>query len=189
MATAGRVAASSTPATSSSTARSSGSEIAGTVARGAIGAERPAMAEGGQTGQGQRQDPVARAAARVRDEPDAAGIVLVARVVERGPGIATIGVHWQVSGGDDAAAVGGTTAAAGGRWRWASAAVGTREEPVPTSRYALPSGLIGGFAVDRQVQTHLLRLRLDPESEEEADDLDDDERADDRVARWSPRRR
>src|SRR6187402_2557382 len=58
--------------------------------------------------------------------------------------------------------------------------VGTREEPVPTG-HALPSGLIGGFSVDGEVETHLLRFRLDPEPEEEADDLDDDEGADDRV--------
>ena len=56
----------------------------GAVARLAVGAERAAMAERREPGQGQRQDPVARPAARVRDEPDAARVVLEARVVQRG---------------------------------------------------------------------------------------------------------
>ena len=58
-------------------------EDAGAVARCAVGGERPAMTERAQPGQGERQDPVARPSAGVRDEPDAARVVLVATVVER----------------------------------------------------------------------------------------------------------
>ena len=61
---------------------------AGAVARLAVGPERPAMTQRAETGQRQRQDAIARPAAGVRDEPDAAGVVLVARVVQRAAGAA-----------------------------------------------------------------------------------------------------
>jgi hypothetical protein len=57
---------------------------------------------------------------------------------------------------------------------------GTREEPVPLGRRTPTSGLIGGFAVDGEIETHLLGLGLDPDPEQEVDDLDDDDRADGR---------
>ena len=56
----------------------------GTVARFAVRAERAAMAERRQPGQGQRQDPLARPSAGVRDEPDPARVMLEPRVVQRG---------------------------------------------------------------------------------------------------------
>ena len=91
----------------------------GAVARFAVGPERAAMAQRGQAGQGQRQDPVARSPARVRDEPDAARVVLEARLVQRGDGAAVAGsvavvVPWPVSGeGDGPAAVDDGSTAAG----------------------------------------------------------------------------
>ena len=75
-------AAAASPASSSSTDRSSGRAIAGAVARLPVRSERPAMPERRQPGEGQRQHPIARPPARVRDEPDAARVVLVARVVQ-----------------------------------------------------------------------------------------------------------
>ena len=41
------------------------------------------MSQGGQPRKRKRQDPVARPPARVRDEPDAARIVLVPRLIQR----------------------------------------------------------------------------------------------------------
>ncbi len=55
---------------------------AGTVARFAVRGECPAVPERGQPGEGEGQDPVARSTTGIRDEPDAARIVLEARVVE-----------------------------------------------------------------------------------------------------------
>ena len=54
---------------------------------------------------------------------------------------------------------------------------------------ARTSHLIGGLAVDGQVQAHLLDLRLDPDAEQDVDDLDDDDGPDDRVAGRSRRPR
>ena len=56
---------------------------AGAVARGAVGGECAAVTERAEPGQGERQDARPRPPAGVRHEPDAAGIVLVAWVVER----------------------------------------------------------------------------------------------------------
>ncbi len=77
----------------------------GAVAGLAVGTERAAMAQRGQPGEGEGEDPVMRSAAGIRDEPDAACIVLVPRVVERhGEGAAVAGSvlagrgHGQVSG-------------------------------------------------------------------------------------------
>ena len=39
-------------------------------------------------------------------------------------------------------------------------------------------GLVGDLAVDREVEAQLLVLRLDPQAEDEVDDLDDHERRD-----------
>ena len=77
----------------------------GAVAGFAVGAERAAMAQRGQSGERQGEHPVARSATGVRHEPDAARIVLIPRVVERhGEGAAAAGSvlasrgHGQVSG-------------------------------------------------------------------------------------------
>ena len=51
----------------------------GAIARLPVRPERAAVAERGQPGEGQRQDPVARPPAGVRDEPDATGVMLEAR--------------------------------------------------------------------------------------------------------------
>ena len=71
---------------------------AGAVARLAVGPERAAVAQRGQPGKGKRQDPVARPAARVRDEPDAARVVLEPRVVQRSGGSALAGCAGRVHG-------------------------------------------------------------------------------------------
>ncbi len=55
---------------------------AGPVARRAVGRKGPSMAQRRQPGQGQRQHPLERAPPGVRGESDAAGIVLIAPVVE-----------------------------------------------------------------------------------------------------------
>ena len=52
-----------------------------TIARHPVRSERATVAEGRQPGQRQRQHSLVRPAARVRDEPDAAGIVLEAFLV------------------------------------------------------------------------------------------------------------
>ncbi len=74
----------------------------GAVARLPVRPERAAVAERGQAGQRQRQDPIARAPAGVRHEPDAAGVMLEPPLVERGAGtagaIAPIRVHGRCSG-------------------------------------------------------------------------------------------
>ena len=147
----------------------------GAVARLAVGAERAAMAERGQPGEGQRQDPVARPAAGVRDEPDAAGVVLEPRVVER----ASVGVRSRslvmlstarLRRGDGTGRRRGESTAAGSG---ATSDVGRGGSPA--------SHLIGDLAVDGQVEAHLLGLLVDPDAEEQVDDLDDDERGDDGV--------
>ena len=56
---------------------------AGAVARGAVGGECAAVTERAEPGQGERQDERPRPPAGVSHEPDPAGIVLVAWVVER----------------------------------------------------------------------------------------------------------
>ena len=55
---------------------------AGAVARLAVRAERPAMGQGRQPGERERQDPVPRSAAGIGHEPHTTGVVLEARVVE-----------------------------------------------------------------------------------------------------------
>ena len=82
MTTPGRAAARS-PARNARSDRIQRQRDAGAVTRLAIGPERAAVGQRGQTGERQRQDPVARPAAGVRDEPDAARVVLEARVVQR----------------------------------------------------------------------------------------------------------
>ena len=56
----------------------------GAIARHPVGPERATVAEGRQAGQRQRQHALVRPAARVRDEPDATGVVLEAFLVQRG---------------------------------------------------------------------------------------------------------
>ena len=161
---------------------------AGAVAGLAIGAERPAMGERRQPGQGQRQHPIARPTTRIGDEPHATGVVLVARVVERHRhraasagtvAIALVGVHgdrhlrW-----DDAAAVERIDSG-----RRVNGVTTMRRRPAGpgrsrSGRSAPPSGLVGGLAVDGEIETHLLGFRLDPDPEQEVDDLDDDDGAD-----------
>ena len=58
------------------------------------------------------------------------------------------------------------------------ATTGAGGSPAPPS-----SHLIGSLAVDGQVESHLFDFGLHPDAEQQIDDLDDDERADDRVAR------
>ena len=62
--------------------RRQGQEDPGAVARGAVGGEGAAMTEGAEAAERQGEHPGAGPAAGVRDEPDPAGVVLVARVVE-----------------------------------------------------------------------------------------------------------
>ena len=69
------------------------------IARFAIGPECAAMPERGEAGQGQRQHPVARPSARVRDEADTARIVLVPRVVQGRVGIERVAAPGSVSTG------------------------------------------------------------------------------------------
>ena len=159
------------------------------VARLAVGPERATMTQRGQPGKGERQDPVARPATCVRDEPDAARVVLEPRVVQRSGGRGAGGVGFE------------SMACLSGRWDGA-AAVDCRRRPVrriagvdvaTTGAGGSPapwsSHLIGSLAVDGQVEPHRLDFGLDPHAEQEVDDLDDDERADRCEARSSRRRR
>ena len=170
----GRSAASASPAIRPRSRAIERQRDTGAVARLAVGAECPSMAERGQAGEGQRQDPVARAPAGVRDEPDATRVVLEARLVERGDG-ATValgrcgGSMACLREGDGPAAIDEESTAAGGWSRRVRPGGGRR------------SHLIGDLAVDGTVEAHRLDLGLDPDAEEDIDDLDDHERADDRV--------
>ena len=60
---------------------------AGAVAGRSVGSECPAMGEGPQAREGERQHPVPCRARRVRDEADATGVMFEPRVVERVGGI------------------------------------------------------------------------------------------------------
>ena len=94
------------PASSSRSDRSRGSDTPGSVARLAVGPECAAVTQGSQPGKGKRQDPVARPAAGVRDEPDAARVMLEPRFVERSGGRGAGGVAsspWPVSPEDGTA--------------------------------------------------------------------------------------
>ena len=62
--------------------RRQGEEDPGAVARGAVCGKGPAMAQGAESPEGQREDAPVGCAAGVRDEPHAARVVLVARVVQ-----------------------------------------------------------------------------------------------------------
>ena len=50
-------------------------------------------------------------------------------------------------------------------------------------------GLVGDLAVDGEIEADLLLVALDPDAEDEAGDLDDDERGDDRIGDRRDRRR
>ena len=76
----------SPPASSSSSERSSGSATPAPSLDSPSAPNAPRWPSAARPGEGQRQDPVARPAARVRDEPDATGVVLEARLVQRGGG-------------------------------------------------------------------------------------------------------
>ena len=143
----------------------------------------PRWPSAAETGQRQRQHPIARLATRVRDEPDATGVVLEARVVQRGGG-ATVAVcvalvPW----------LGLRREGRIGRRREGSTAAGRGSADVGRGRRPGPSRLIGDLAVDGEVQAHRLGFGLDPDAEQDVDDLDDDEGADDRVADRRPRPR
>ena len=108
---------------------------AGAVARLAVGTECPAMREGGQSPERDRQDASTVASARVSDEPDAARVVLEPGVVQRSPRVASVGrVHrhgvserrWSGRRPDGTGPHGGMTVRDPGRSR--------REEPFPTDR-------------------------------------------------------
>ncbi len=62
--------------------RRQGQQDPGTVARRAVSREGAPVTQGAQTAEGEGEDACTRPAAGVRNEPDPAGIVLVARVVE-----------------------------------------------------------------------------------------------------------
>ena len=85
------------------------------VARLTVRAERAAVSEGRQPGEGQRQDPRPRPPARIRDEAHATSVVLEARVVQRGGGTSTWPWH-RLSPGSGGVEL---------------QPIGTREEPVP----------------------------------------------------------
>ncbi len=62
--------------------RRQGEEDPRAIARGAVRGEGPAMTEGAEAPEREREDATAGRATGVRDEPDAARVVLVARVVQ-----------------------------------------------------------------------------------------------------------
>ena len=108
---------------------------AGAVARLPVGTECPAMREGGQSPERDRQDASTVASARVSDEPDAARVVLEPGVVQRSPRVASVGrVHrhgvserrWSGRRPGGTGPHGGMTVWDHGRSR--------REEPFPTDR-------------------------------------------------------
>ena len=119
---------------------------------------------------GRAAGPGPRPAARVGDEPDAARVVLVPRVVQRGPGVAAVAVAWLSVHGwspevDGAAAVVGGDGAADGRVAVRGRSVGPGgagpDRPRP-GRLAL----VGGLAVDGEVDADLLVLGRDPDPED-----------------------
>ena len=141
----------------------------GAVTRLAVGPERAAMRERREAGERERQDPIARPPAGVRDEPDAARIVLEARVVEGsgdvGRSVSSVG--WPMSG----------------LRRWDGPATAERSRRVTGRGTRCREGLhlVGGLTVDGEVEAHRLGLGLDPDAEQDIDHLDDDHGADGRV--------
>ncbi len=132
------------------------------------------MAEGGQARKGQGKDAMVRATTGIGDESDTARIMFEAGVVQRSR-IGTVAgsrvvAHRRCSEGGMSRPPSKWSTVAGVRWNV------TRGPCGPVA-----SCLIGHLAVDGDVETGCLGLGLDPDTEEDIDDLDDHERPDDGI--------